>query len=190
MGFDLLPSNILQLSCFWYHGTTSNSLKTLNTVNPSKGRPYTDFGQGFYLTSNWFHAYSQACRVTNFAEDDSTPVVVVFKINTELLNKLNGSVFLDSDDLWSEFIYKRRVERTMHTLDYVFGPVADGNMSILVRDAKKNKITKSNFMKNICPKGKHSFPNNHQLSIHTDEASKYLKKMEVFDIGTGTWKQS
>jgi hypothetical protein len=41
-----------------YHGSTS----LIETIDVSKGKPYKDFGRGFYVTQDYTHAKNLAAR--------------------------------------------------------------------------------------------------------------------------------
>jgi hypothetical protein len=158
-----------------------------------KGNKRVDFGVGFYLTGN----YEQARQWARFKEkkerraglSDVSGIIMVYKVNVEILEMLNCLVFNDLDSQWAEFIYANRAldfdkfHNQEQEYDCVYGPLADGvEISVLVRELTDKEISFDTFLYSI--KGyKHPFPKDHQVSFHTTNAIQalHLKGVETHD---------
>lgn len=143
-----------------YHGTSSKQYHSLmNGVNISKSSAYTDFGQGFYLTSD-FHQASKHAEKRSFK---SSPVVFVFDVNMEELKQFNSKIWLTMDREWAGFIYQNRSPKikVTHHYDYVFGGVADGQLDDLIALMDDDIIGVDAFYENIA-----KYATYDQLSVH------------------------
>jgi hypothetical protein len=115
-----------------YHGTVQASLPAIMAgIDLSRGRPHTDFGQGFYTTTWLRQAQSMAWRLAE--SRSSPPVVVRFDADREALASLDCLWFVcgsfTADDFWS-LVYHCRSGRAGHGrrrnsgwYDLVAGPV-------------------------------------------------------------------
>lgn len=171
-----------------YHGTISIYKDSLLTgIDVNRGYYSADFGQGFYTTGN----YEQALRL---AKDRTKahnklnkkelvyPMVVSYNINKSELssNSYKGLIFDSPDSKWKEFIYNNRVGNDFavskyhnlnHKYDYVYGCVADSNITDMTKQIKGNQITYGVFVDELKPL-KNEYYN--QLSFHSYESIKIL----------------
>lgn len=171
-----------------YHGTISIHKDSLMTgIDINKGYYSADFGQGFYTTGN----YEQALRL---AKDRTKahnklnkkelvyPMVVSYNINKSELssNSYKGLIFDSPDSKWKEFIYNNRVGNNFvvskyHNLnrkyDYVYGCVADSNITDMTKQIRLNQITYGVFADDLKPLKKECY---NQLSFHSYESIKIL----------------
>jgi hypothetical protein len=143
-----------------YHGTcSSHQASILGGINVRAGRRSTDFGQGFYTTTNRQQADAWALQVSQ-RNPNSIPIVVRMIMSREVLAKLDSLWFvrgdLDADDYWS-LVRNCRTLRTHHGrlvkqgwYDVVCGPVA--------RDWRR----------------RFAYPDTDQISFHTPLAAKRL----------------
>lgn len=144
----------------------------------------TDFGSGFYLTSNFKQASDWAKRrakrpiinkqaldltdksITDFLriKVDFKPVVIKFKIK-DFINweKLNYKVFNDDGFDWKRFVWNMRHAKDDSTplRDWIYGPVADGGLQ-------------SEHFLDI-----RAYNDKNQLAVLTQTAAEYLELLEV-----------
>jgi hypothetical protein len=128
-------SNMLTL----YHGTTHN----FTEIDVTRGKPFKDFGQGFYLTETYEHARNIAFRNRRIEEErlrgigDETklPVLIyTYEFKIENTNKLNIKRFNNADREWLKFIIANRMNRTrQHEYDIVIGPTANDDTRTSIR---------------------------------------------------------
>ena len=84
-----------------------------------------DFGSGFYTTTNIIQAKSFSKKVMN-RNGSSETHISTYKINIELLNKINSCVFNKPDKRWLDFVSANRNENYNDKLyDVIYGPVAN-----------------------------------------------------------------
>ncbi|ARU61371.1 hypothetical protein CBW65_10440 [Tumebacillus avium] len=144
--------NIEKLPVVWFHGTTSDSIIPLSKkqINIVEGRKFTDFWQGFYLTSSYEQAkkMSEERAKKKQAKNglEKRPAVLAYKLDLNFLDSLSdGKRFSTHDASWAGFVYNNRKgiacsthvgQFQVYTFDdhntdlryqYVYGPVADGN---------------------------------------------------------------
>lgn len=115
-----------------YHGTVRRFQQSILTgVKATAGRPDTDFGRGFYTTTNLSQARSWARTVSLF---HGTPAVVIgFRVDRNILATLDGLSFVRANpsalDYWSLVRHCRaaatnRPNHPRRWYDVVVGPVA------------------------------------------------------------------
>lgn len=84
----------------------------------------TDFGSGFYLTSDLEQATRWANRVTK-RRKDGIPVVSAFNVDSVKWDHLKIRSFQIDED-WLEYVFNNRHQKYIaDEWDVVFGPVAD-----------------------------------------------------------------
>ena len=118
-----------------YHGSTY----LFETIDVAKGKPYKDFGRGFYVTENFNHAKTLAVRnkmiETAQYSRDTNAYVYIFEFDLTSTKK-NFSVkeFKDADLAWMEFVLaNRKVRERSHDYDVVLGPTANDDTSIVLK---------------------------------------------------------
>ncbi|HEU4962616.1 MAG TPA: DUF3990 domain-containing protein [Bacilli bacterium] len=173
-----------------YHGTLRTHAESImSRVNVKAGRLFTDFGQGFYLTTNYEQAKRWAvakARYRSHADGraDEAPVVVKIRLDTISLHQLSGCTFEVPNDRWAEFVYNCRkhgkANTLFHNYDFVCGPLADGKFLPLFNKYDANRITFEEFHAGIKPINR----DHNQLSLHTMEAISCIHQMEVERIET------
>lgn len=171
-----------------YHGTISSFADSIAAeIDLGAGRPFTDFGQGFYMTNNRNQAVEWAKRkykdyAAQHPDAELTPALVKLILDTERLAGLGGLVFLDPDDRWADFVYNCRKAGKDGILDhrysYVCGALADGKIGQLLNRALLGKITRQQFHHGIRPVSRQQ----NQLSLHTVEAIGCIRSREVETI--------
>jgi hypothetical protein len=162
-----------------YHGTDDLSASLIqppspplkHSVNLSKCNPLTDFGQGFYTTTNLLQARNWANnryrRTLATSRRANRAVVLRFDVDRDLLAALNTLCFVTegtSRDYW-DFITHCRNAVGKHlfqrTKDYdvVFGPVSLWPQTLVIKDCD-------------------------QISFHTTPALKTLPTPTLYQQGT------
>lgn len=183
---------LLELPKILYHGTTSENkqhldLTDINKIDINYGDRFSDFSQGFYLTSIYKQALSYArlnANRTNKIENAKVhPVVIKYELDINgLQGSCKGKIFSKADEQWAGFIYNNRVKsedkcnsgfhNRNKTYDYVYGHLADGKITTAINEYRNTKV----FLEEILPK----FPNNNdQISLHSTNAISYLKFIEI-----------
>jgi hypothetical protein len=97
-----------------YHGTESTYSGQFGNIDLGRCSQYTDFGHGFYTTSNYHQALNLARKKVRFLKryeknEDIKPMVVTFQIDTEKLKRLDGIIFEGYVKEWIEFVYNNRI---------------------------------------------------------------------------------
>ena len=117
-----------------YHGTLHTHVNPiLAGVQLGRGKPYTDFGRGFYTTTVEHQALSWAWQLS-LRQSGAQPAVVSFEVDRNALAKLECLWFVrgsfDADDFWS-LVFRCRGGGPDHSragsqpwYDTVIGPVA------------------------------------------------------------------
>jgi hypothetical protein len=105
-----------------YHGATNR----VETPNVGRGRPSTDFGKGFYTTTNFEQAERWALIKKRNAGEGAKAIVSTYEVDDNLLDKssYNTLRFDAPDKAWLDFVRKCR-EGEPHGYDIVFGAVAN-----------------------------------------------------------------
>jgi len=117
-----------------YHGTTS----LFDVIDVTKGKPYKDFGRGFYITENYIHAQSLAIRNKRLEQErygrDSSAYVYTFSLDMEKVREFKILEFSVADLEWMRFVLaNRNVRDRSHDYDIVTGPTADDDTSLVLK---------------------------------------------------------
>ena len=122
-----------------YHGTTHD----FKEIDVNRGKPYKDFGQGFYLSEHYEHARNIAIRNRRIEEtrlrvigdETELPVFVyAYELDSSEMNKLNVKHFNAADRDWLRFIIANRMSQTrQHDYDIVIGPTANDDTRTSIR---------------------------------------------------------
>ncbi|MEL7435689.1 MAG: DUF3990 domain-containing protein, partial [Chloroflexota bacterium] len=100
-----------------YHGTTLTFARLIqqNGVDLSKGNPRSDFGRGFYTTTDAEQAKDWAWKIS--LEHVDKPSLLEYKVNREQLARLDTLWFLDgkrtNESYWS-FVFHCRMGNEGH----------------------------------------------------------------------------
>lgn len=123
-----------------YHGSNVS----IEKIDLSIGRKGKDFGQGFYLTTDYAQAKRMA-EITVEREGNGAPMINTFLFDDNNLN--NGSVrykCFDSYSIeWARFIVDNRMNRQntpIHDFDIVYGPIADDRVGVQLQRYIQNYI--------------------------------------------------
>ncbi len=179
-----------------YHGTISIHKESLiHGIDISKGFKSADFGQGFYTTGNYEQAKALAIdRAKAYNKRYKNKPTVKPMVAEYLLNKIElinhkGLIFNLPDDRWKEFVYNNRVGNDFSVSSYynkngkynfVYGCVADSNITEMVGNIKRERITYADFIDNLKPLKQQSY---NQLSFHTNNVVSVLEllKFEIIE---------
>lgn len=137
-----------------YHG--SDILVCVPDID--KGKPFKDFGKGFYLSSDLQQAMAMASQKAALSIN-AKPIVSTFEFEETALT--NGSLkikkFETYTEEWAEFVLKNRDRKTpqpCHDFDIVYGPIADDKVVRQMRRFEMGDITLKELMKELkYPKG-------------------------------------
>ena len=116
-----------------YHGT----IYSFDTPDISLGKPYKDFGIGFYTSSDRGHAERMARRnreieLSRIKKKDLNrqidALLYSYEFNPEKLSILNSMEFYTADRDWMRFVIMNRAQKErQHNYDVVIGPTANDN---------------------------------------------------------------
>jgi hypothetical protein len=114
-----------------YHGTYHDFEK----IDVTAGKPFKDFGQGFYASQDYEHAVGMATRNVQIErlklrrmkiDREPTPWVYTYELDEDSLLTLNVKRFETADKEWVRFIVRNRTnEMPQHGYDIVIGPTAN-----------------------------------------------------------------
>ena len=94
-----------------YHGSTS----MIGKIEVARGKPYKDFGRGFYVTKSKHHAGNIALRNRRIEMERFGKVceayLCTYKMNMAGLRDFNVKIFIDADVEWAEFVLANRKAR-------------------------------------------------------------------------------
>lgn len=156
-----------------YHGSTV----AVRHPNISRGRKKTDFGKGFYTTTNFEQAAKWA-DLKRKREHTPKAVVSVFEVPDNILDmgykvlRFNGAT-----KEWLEYVVNNRRGISTDTYDLIMGPVANDRLYTTIQLYENGVITANAAIEML---------NTHvlfdQLSFHTNEAASILKFVETINI--------
>ena len=116
-----------------YHGSVS----LFDRIEVKKGKPYKDFGKGFYVTKNRSHAANLAQRnkliEIKRGRRDIQAYLYTFELDETGAKDFKLKEFRDASLEWLQFVISnRRVRERTHDYDIVMGPTAnDDTMSVI-----------------------------------------------------------
>ena len=116
-----------------YHGSTS----LIDKIDVAKGKPYKDFGRGFYVTESRRHASNLALRNKRIEIERFGRPCEAYLYTYEMdMGKLSGfkvKKFLDADFEWVQFVLMNRKSRNhTHDFDAVIGPTANDDTMVVL----------------------------------------------------------
>lgn len=122
-----------------YHG----SAEVFHHVDVGKGRPYKDFGKGFYMSVDRAQAVGMmhkkfselASRRLEGSENRCRESLYRLTLNRLVFDGLRVKVFAKADEAWLDFILLcRRADGVPHDYDVVIGPTADDDTRLLLKN--------------------------------------------------------
>jgi hypothetical protein len=122
-----------------YHGTTFD----FTDIDVTQGKPFKDFGRGFYLTQVFDHARNLALRNRSLEERRNSEIgvkshvatyVYIYEFDIQRADTLNVKRFESADREWLKFIILNRTNRERkHNYDLVIGPTANDDTRASIR---------------------------------------------------------
>lgn len=156
-----------------YHGSNVEVRK------PSlrRSRKKTDFGRGFYTTTQ----KEQAEHWTSIKMDRAKKgrrVVSVFEVDETILSNLEFKIreFHGPDEAWLNFVVNSR-KGIEHDYDLVFGPVANDKVFTVVNLYESGVINATTAIAEL-----KAYKTYNQLSFHTERVIKELKFVESYEV--------
>ena len=168
---------------FFYHGSGT----LFNRIDVSQGLAKKDFGSGFYLSEEMYHAESMAKRKSRY-----TGKAYIYKIEIpkELDKRCNSKNYALADEEWLDFIiYNRYGYGEPKHYDMVEGFTADaitmGILDIVVENIKQGlTINKKEIIEKLKPD---VYPR--QLCFCNQEVADQLKIIEISERCNDTWRK-
>jgi hypothetical protein len=121
-----------------YHGT----IYEFDEIDVTKGKPFKDFGIGFYTSQEESHAERLALRnkqieerrLTKYGKPRTiTPWLYTYEFDLRGMGELKVKDFATADRDWVEFIVKNRLSsKREHDYDIIMGPTANDNTNATI----------------------------------------------------------
>ena len=115
-----------------YHGSTH----FFNEIDVSEGKPYKDFGRGFYVTYIRSHAAKLALRNKQLEKKfgrNCNAYLYTFDFDKSKLSKFKVKEFKEADLSWLKFVIaNRKTKLRAHNFDVVIGPTADDDTMAVI----------------------------------------------------------
>ena len=126
--------NIVKL----YHGT----IYEFDKIDVTKGKPFKDFGIGFYTSQDEGHTERLALRnkhieerrLTKYGNSQTvTPWLYTYEFDMREMDRHKVKEFATADREWVEFIVKNRLSsKREHNYDIIAGPTANDNTNATI----------------------------------------------------------
>lgn len=152
-----------------YHGST------VIVKHPyiQRGRKATDFGKGFYTTTNFEQAKKWA-MLKKSREQSEKAIVSIYEVPDDILDREYSVLqFEGATEEWLEFVVNNRRGREAHSYELIMGPVANDQLYATIRLYEQKVVTAEAAINML--KAHRLFD---QLSFHTDTVIKLLKFIE------------
>lgn len=157
-----------------YHGSTV----TVKRPSLRPGRTNTDFGKGFYTTTD----YEQAARWARIRRERASAeyaIVSVYDIDDNLLQRSDLSImeYHGATEAWLNFVVANRRSAPLHDYDLVLGPVANDNLYATISMYENGQLSVEAAIVQLKT---HKLFN--QVSFHTPMALSHLRFTESIVI--------
>ena len=136
-----------------YHGSNTD----IKEINLAMCRPYKDFGQGFYLTTD--HDFAE-----RWASEDA--YINEYELDIEGLTIIK----LERDQEWFEYIFENRRARDNKTADVIMGPIANDTIFDTLGIISSGFLKAEQMLKLLT-----IGPLYHQVAVKTEKAKNQLK---------------
>jgi hypothetical protein len=167
-----------------YHG----SICEFDKIDVNKGKPFKDFGIGFYASKEESHAvrlalrnkHIEARRRSKYGKPKTvTSWLYTYEFDLRELGRLKAREFATADREWVEFIVKNRLSGNReHDYDVIVGPTANDNTNATIDlfmigtyGDPKSDFAINTFLELILPE---ALPK--QMYFGTDTAASLLKQ--------------
>jgi len=116
-----------------YHGSTS----IFDSIDVEKGKPFKDFGRGFYVTESKEHAIKLALRNKRIEKErfgkSCEAYVYTYELDMSKLSNFNIKKFNIANHEWLLFVISNRKARDRtHNYDVVIGPTANDDTMVVI----------------------------------------------------------
>ena len=120
-----------------YHGTLLSNLSSIKGgINLAKCKALTDFGRGFYLTTDFWQAYEWA-----MARKTKNDYGIVIGYSWEPNDELNIKRFSGLTNEWAKYIVNCRLGDAKQDYDIVIGCIADVGVSAMKKRIARRNLT-------------------------------------------------
>ena len=108
-----------------------------DAIDVTKGKPYKDFGRGFYVTESRRHSSNLALRNKRIEIErygrKCEAYLYTYELNISRLSGFNVKEFNDADLEWVQFVLaNRKVRNRTHDYDAVIGPTANDDTMVVI----------------------------------------------------------
>jgi hypothetical protein len=157
-----------------YHGSTRNVRKPV----VERGRPSTDFGKGFYTTTNMEQAMSWASIRRKNAGPGAKAIVSIYEVDDDLLDRSDYDrlIFTAPDEGWLTFVIDCRASKP-HSHDIVFGAVANDRIYATLEQYESGLLDTGQTLARLKI---NEFYN--QISFHSPSAVRELRFIESVEV--------
>jgi hypothetical protein len=158
-----------------YHGSYTEIIE----IDLSKSRDNRDFGKGFYVTNIRSQAEYWATRIGKLHNTEGVVTEFTFYDNAFTHWEMKVLRFDGYTEAWLDFVVKNRDPRTLfpaHDYDIVEGPVANDNVVDRIIDYLENRMSKSDFLKELS-----YYKPTHQICLCT------LKSLQMIEPSERTY---
>ena len=157
-----------------YHGST------VMVRRPSlrSGRANTDFGKGFYTTTDYEQAARWA-RIRRERAGEGDAVVSVYEVDDDLLQQgdLHIMEYNGATEEWLNFVVNNRRKAPLHDYDIVLGPVANDNLYATISLYENGQLSVEAAIVQLKT---HVLYN--QVSFHTNKALSQIRFVESIKV--------
>lgn len=153
-----------------YHG----SIVRVKRPSLRVGRANTDFGKGFYTTTDYVQAARWALIRSQRAVTDEA-IVSVFEVDDDLLQRKDFRImeYNGATEEWLNFVVKNRRSAPLHDFDIVLGPVANDNLYATISMYENGQLSVEAAIVQLKT---HVLFN--QVSFHTEKVLSYIRFVE------------
>ena len=156
-----------------YHGSTV----TVKHPNILRGREATDFGKGFYTTTNFEQAKKWAL-LKRKRERSNKAIVSVYEVHDDILDRdFSVLKFAGATKEWLEIVVQNRRKKGAGGYDLTMGPVANDQLYATIRLHELGVVTAEAAIEMLKA---HKLFN--QLSFHTVKAASLLKFVKSVEV--------
>lgn len=156
-----------------YHG----SIITVKHPNLQNGRKTTDFGKGFYTTTNFEQAKKWAL-LKQKREQSIKAIVSIYEVPDDILNREFTVLRFDgATKEWLDFVVNNRRGIKTKQFHLIMGPVANDQLYATIRLYEQGIITAEAAIEMLKT---HKLFN--QLSFHSPDTISLLKFIEAIEV--------
>lgn len=157
-----------------YHG----SVVEVRKPSLRYARKKTDFGRGFYTTTQKEQAEHWTTIKIDRAKDAKRKVVSVYEFDEAILAEpdINIREFKGADEAWLNFVVGSR-KGVQHDYDLVFGPVANDKVFTVVNLYESGVLDAPAAIAEL-----KAYKTYNQLSFHTKRVLDALKFVEAYEV--------